>query len=99
MIIRNSVTEQEYVEPDQVQMKAYELKSSRIASALTILEELNHPKLCTQIVTNIKPPSRSWVNIITEKINGKLLKPSYIELDRYIFGNTEVITNYFDAHN
>ena len=97
-ILKNSVTEQEYLETDQVQVQAYELKKSRLATAITILEELNHPKLVTHIITNIKPPSRSWVNVITEKINAKLLKPSYIELDRYIFGNTEVITNYFNDH-
>ena len=46
----------------------------------------------------MKPPSRSWVNIATEKMNAKLMKPSYVELDRYIFGNTEVIESFFDQH-
>ena len=97
-ILTTSVSEEEYLEPDQVPVRAFELRKCRVASAFSILDDLGHPKLAEKINTEFSQPSRQWINIIATKINSHLIKPSNIETERYLFGNPDVINSFFDKH-
>lgn len=90
-ILKSSVSTEEYLDADKLATRAFKQKKSRVSTAITILQVLDHPALATRLGAEVNPPSRAWVNVITEKLESKILRPQNVQMERWIFNNQDVI--------